>query len=934
MMNDLKVEETNLLQKIKREPELRPYFFKKIKNIKWFLALEKEGLFSSNEMPTIRQNMDGSYRFPQWPAIEYLVKASDYLSSNQDLIPNFLFIIKQCTEEDFRNQYHNSYLLWGFAKIYRNIPFNLLSLDDVSIVDMWFSDVHNHDLVSDEVANILLTVLDNIDSQDYKNNVLRLLSILFQVNKVDPKSGRRTEVSINFKSHRKDELVTSIGQKVGSVLGNEGIDNLFKSLSKAVEIIATDDYSRIWRSAVEEHHQNSSYREEEDLLIVACREALAGYGNVSDSAQLCGVLNALLGHQFSIVKRIAIHSYNYHFDKVGNILMDDLLKPEFFRPNFRHELWHLFNNNYEQFSETHKEKLYCLIETQSLRDDGTPSYYYQAEWLLAICDYNDTAKEKLNFAIEKLNGNVPEHPDFTSYTSSRSFGTGESPIPLAQLKETASRSTEELIDLLNNYRSSGSPLDPGIEELVRCFKQFVLDESDKVHCELCKYEKLKVSFIYEIIQAYMEIWKTPNKPQPNWKSVWPSLMQFINNILTNKGFWIDDKDNVDEFIGRKSWIVSSVCKLIESGCKNDEHAFDIENIELAKDILKNILRNQKGEEFSPDTDAVSVSINSNRGQCLEALINLALFECRFSNRQNEEHQSVWKEYSSLFNTELNEVKSLEFRTLLPMYVGNFKWLSHDWFEQNFNAFFTDELDLACICSLQGYAHTNYLDPLMYEYLRRADIFEKILDHELLGIKIERRYITFGLIPYILKDEPLSDESSLIYKLLQRNKPDEFKEIISLFRHAFSQHKNINTKAIELFPIILKSFNDENLESKKVLSHLVDWAKFLDFNNDMHIDWLANIAPFAELDHNAHDFIKVIEKISEVDSNNALKVWMSLLTSSPGYPYPEESYIRLFKNLLISGLVREAKIIADTYIKYGLQSPADWFRIAKDSVEHV
>jgi hypothetical protein len=933
-MNNLTVQEINLLQKVKREPALRPYFFKKIKNIKWFSALENEGFFSVDEMPKIVQNESGTYRFPPWPTIEYLVKASEALTDNQNLIANFLFIVKTCSEKDFGNQYHNSYLLWNFAKIYRNIPFEQFSIDDISIVETWFSDTFNHDLVSDDVAKLLLTALENISTPEIKTNALKLLSILFQVKRVEHNTDRRSEISINLQSHSKDKLVIEIGQKIGSELGKEGIDILFHSLAEAVEIIAADNYSHIWRSAIEEHSQNSSYREKEHLLIVVCRETLVGYGEQASNEKLCELLKGLLEHPLSIVKRIAIHSYNHFFAKIGNNLIDNILSPEFFKSNFRHEMWHIFQKNFDRFSDAQKNKLLNSIEAQSIRDNGLPSYYYQAEWLLAISEHDDVARGKLDYALAQLNGTVPEHPDFTSYTSSRAYGVGESPIPLERLKEAMTRSIDELIAIVNNYRPSDSPFEPGIEELVRSFKLLIYDEAKTIHYELNKLEKLNVPFIYEVIQAYSEIWKDTKKPQPNWEEVWPSLLQFIYNILTEEKFWSEDDGNDDAFIGRKAWIVSRVCGFIGDGCKRDEHAFDIKHVGLAKNILQNVLENQKGDEFSCDSDAVSISINSNRGQCLEALINLALFECRFSNRQDQEHLAVWNKYSPLFTTELNEVKSLEFRTLLPMYLRNFKWLSNEWFEQSFNTIFTDELDLACICALQGYGYNNYLEPLMYEYLKKSDNFEKILDHDLLGEKIERRYINFGLIPYIFKDEPLDDQSSLIYRLIKRNKTDEFNELISLISHSFIQHENTKNKAQELFPIVLKIFNDETLESKKVLSNLVDWANFLDFSNNDHIAWLIQIAPYAELDHNAHDFMKVIEKISDVNPQKAIDVWKSLLTAVPSYPYPEKSYINIYKNLLRAGLIRETKNIVDTYITYGLHSPAEWFRLAEDSLQDV
>mgnify|MGYP000732649918 CR=1 FL=1 len=925
MMTELTLPESNLIDKVNREPELESYFFKKIKKLKWFSSLESAGFFSTDEMPAIIQNANGSYRYPSWPAIDYLVKSSAYLTESPDLIPNFLAIIHAVTFKDVEAKYSNTHLLWNFSKIYRNIPFAKLSIEDIALVNHWFSDIPHYDMVSDDVAQCLVQALEAY-LPAFEENSLAILSILFDVKAGKSGVAGRPEPHINLKSHRKEELIIKLGQLVGRILERKGIDLLLEKLAEVIEVRGGDEYSNIWRSAIEEHEQNGSVRDTEDLLVVICREALLSYSEIMNKEELNSLFDQLLDHPLAIVKRLAIYTYHRYFDKTGNIPFSKVLKTEFFKSNYQHEFWHLLNCHYCGFSKEQKVELVRIIQEEIVRADGTPSYYVKAQWLAAIKDHDAILKADYDVLVEKL-GTAPEHPSFASFSSSVRMGSSESPIPLEKLKESAEVSAKNLVFMLNGFKPKKDIFAPDVDDLARCFRSYVIDDADKVAENLEAYKELKLPFIYELIQAYLELWRDGEKPQPDWGLAWPSLLKFIGDMFASDDFWLEDKAEKEVFSGRCAWFVAVACRLIEAGCKNDTHAFDIANIEAARKIITQVLDNQRASDFTAEDDAVSISINSARGQCIEALINLALFDCRQEEKVLQKHDDAWARYEDIFSAEAVKENNYEFYTLIPMYFNNLKWLSKDWMRNSFSLLFKNELDIACLCALQGYAMNNYLEPLMYQYLKGDGVYEAILDSSFLK-KTERQFITFGLIWYIFENEDIAAEASLIFRLLSRNKPDEIREVISKFRFFFSGTDNIKEKAIEIFPILLKQTNKEKLEGKKVLSSLVDWAKFLDANNESHKKWLVEIAPYAEIDNNANDFIETIESVSAVNPAYALEIWSAMLTTTPSYPYPEESYINIYKNLIAAKLEREAVGIADTYIKYGLQEPAEWFRYAK------
>jgi len=70
------------------------------------------------------------------------------------------------------------------------------------------------------------------------------------------------------------------------------------------------------------------------------------------------------------------------------------------------------------------------------------------------------------------------------------------------------------------------------------------------------------------------------------------------------------------------------------------------------------------------SDAVSISINSSRGRCLEAIINLVLFTCRNHKKNGINHLEAWEQFQEIFDLELKKSSNgeYEFATLVAYYL--------------------------------------------------------------------------------------------------------------------------------------------------------------------------------------------------------------------------------------------------------------------------
>ena len=148
--------------------------------------------------------------------------------------------------------------------------------------------------------------------------------------------------------------------------------------------------------------------------------------------------------------------------------------------------------------------------------------------------------------------------------------SNESPFPAAGL---LALSNKELAEKMDSYKDPGFFDGPGLEGLVKAFKEVVKSRANEFYPELDKFLKLDLAFVYEVIGAYHELWNKNSAIQ--WKDIWPKLLDYCGKIVNNEAFWSEESSKERKrFVANRHWIVGSIAKLIESGLKSDNHAFE------------------------------------------------------------------------------------------------------------------------------------------------------------------------------------------------------------------------------------------------------------------------------------------------------------------------------------------------------------------------
>jgi hypothetical protein len=934
-MRDLNARERDLFHRVETKPELQPFFFRKLKGLHWFGPLYERGFLSPGKNPKPQPAKEEGYvSIPSWPVAEYLVAASQELSdpNNEDYAQKFINLIRKITSHAQAEKYSNYRTWWQLAKVIKNIPLHLISIEDINLIDYWLDDPYERSLIAEEIGEKWLPgLLERQDEHSHKI-ALRLLDTLYKINFVDKKLGtyEKKETALRYGSWHAKEITKKVARLSGLKLGLPAVELFQSRLILILNERDNDKWSYIWRNAIEEHEQNVRRDDADDLIVVAYRDCLLGFVDC-DAVAATTYLRTLFEGQYQTLKRVAVHTIDKRFADLKS-LVDIVLLPELFQNSFRHEVWHFLNSHFKEFDADQKKKVMDVIEgLEVVKDVGSiderATAYERAIWLSAIKDYAEQPTLLYN-KYSNIAGVEPEHPDFASYMSV-GWVDHKSPIPLEHL---LSLNVNSLIDTINNYEDPGRFGEPGLEGLVKSFKDLVKTKAEEFYRDLMKFINTDLAFVYPLVEAYHELWS--EKKELPWNDVWSCLLDFCLELVKRETFW--SEENVKErahFVANRHWLVGAMGRLIKDGTKSDDHAFDSLLLPKAEQVLIVLLKRQEGEEFKRESDAVSLAINSPRGHCVEALINLSLRSCRLADKEYGNHVQAWNQHEAIYEAELkrSERGEYEFVTFVAMYLPNFLYMSREWTCSHLSKIFNQSDYQKWLCAMQGYAHVNAVYEEVYKHLKANGHFLKALDDENLKKRVDEKLIQNIVVSYISGDEDINHPDSLISALITRKKPNELGHLIwFIWTLREKDNEKLREKVFALWPRLLDIIDLNTKEGRTLASNLCDWAVFVKQIDKTSEGWLLRIAPYAEEAYNSYELLKSLARISDYQPLEAQKIWIKMLESY-SYDYPEDAIRQVFKNLITLGPEgeRKAKEVVDAYLRHGIDRPRTWLRELKD-----
>jgi len=535
-------DERDLLERIGDKEELRTFFFRKAKGLKWFDSLAERGYFKPEQNPRpLPSKEEGYVNVPFWPATEYLVAASSELLSegNKAYAEKFIEVVRTVTKHAIDHGFSNYRTWWQFSKVVQNIPPTLIQDEDIALFDYWLNDPYERNLVAEEIGVKWLTALLGSDDEHCKELAGKLLKLIYRLEyrKLERGFGIRKEAVLRFRPWGAKKITEKVASKAGRVLGMNAVRIFQDRLESILVEVDNDKWSSVWRSAIGDHKQNHGVDDAEDIILEAYRDSLLAYIEAAPDASR-EYVEGLLISPYETVRRIAVYAIDQRYIYLSSYV-DHVITGQYFTSNFRHELWNLLNNHYKEFGVEQKRRVLEIVdgltetgETEQLSKGATA--YRRAIWLSAIKDYGDDVAQLYRQCIDIIGGE-PEHPDFSSYMSG---GWVDHKSAISK-EELLSWNSDELIKQLNAYLESYTPPPafdgPDLEGLVKTLRQVVKAEPLRFYNQLQKYSTLGIPYIHEFIEAYRELWS--EKAQLPWDEIWCSLLEFCRDIANQDRFW-------------------------------------------------------------------------------------------------------------------------------------------------------------------------------------------------------------------------------------------------------------------------------------------------------------------------------------------------------------------------------------------------------------
>ena len=910
-MAELSPNERDLIERVKKKPGLKPLFLRKVKGLKWFDALNDEGYFDAETIPKpILSEQKGYWRIPHWEIGEYLVKTAPELTSEDtsDYVHRFLEIISKATVYAKKNDFGNYRVWYQFAEIVSQIPSQLVEekfLEDV--IDYWLDDKFEKGLISERIAEKWFVKLLEEENNDSPRLAVGLLDILYRVEPVQREDGQN---KILFRSGNKeiDGITDKIAFLSGLHLGMRAVSVFDSRLKEVLKVLGNDSWSKIWQPSIEKSDRENYFYDPENVLVKAYRECLKGFfENHPDEAR--SYVGKMMESPFQTVQRLSIYFITYQFETCEEHI-GKLIGEKFFGENYENEFWHFLKHGYPHFNLAQKSKIVELIKKRAGFDksDGmmeSSKAYEQAFWLAAIKDSDEQAKrlyeEKVSVA-----GTEPLLPG-----SSR---VGE--VKVGWITEESTYPTGELS--LLSPRGLAQRLRTGDVKLVRTIKPLIKASPLNYYAEITEFKDLGFPCQYAITRAYDELWK--EKTSLPWDDIWACLLEFFSEIVKSEQF------KNDASASGKNELVFAIAGFLESGAWSDEHAFDEKHHDKVESVIACILKNEKGVKFKETEDKVTTAINSPRGRCIQALINLTLRSCRLSHQgSKDDHSSVWEKFQHYYDVELKRADSneFEFSTFVTVYLSNFLYMSRKWVISNLDTIFDKKDHMRWLCAMEGYYYAEISDKEIYTHLSKSGDLLEALKDENIPHQVKSRVVENAALAYISDLENLEDNNSMIKILIDRGASWELDILIHVVTKCREEgYGGMQNKIYELWPLLIDTADFSTREGRVLASSLCAWSVFVDYLDEERMKWLLKIAPYADESYTPRDLLQSLARLSEKQPLEANEIWLSILERAAP-TYPEEAIRQILSNLVRHGEEgkRAAEKTVSEYITQGVESPS-------------
>ncbi len=628
-----------VLAQIRKRTANHDYFFSQLNTPEWIEPLDKAGLFSA---PPNAIRDGNSISFPFWPESQYLERVAS------DAPEQVAAIIMRIPETD------NVRIHEDLARAATKFPAKLAAQWALKETAWIGRQEHLYFLLPESFGELF----EYLASKGELQASLRLARAVLACKLIGGKSKR---VSAKFDAWHYERMLQKHIPEVLRQARMKGFCLLCDTLNDMIvaesENDGDDDYSYIWRPAIEPHDQNHRNGELRDALIDAIRDGsrqimLEGVG-------LDEIIHELTARRRPIFKRIAL-----------NLLVDNHSSPaakEFAcnRDNFldvrlRHEYSRLLKVVFPDLDQDAKSLVLGWIDEGPLRAEGNENNdqelwrkqkaYWQAQRLSNLRGYLPEVWEKCYADIITELGE-PEHPDFITYSASWS-----GPTSPKYTDELETMSADDIAFFLKNWEPSHEWNAPSPEGLGRVLQAVVAKSSDRFVTALDSFLKVDSTYARALVQGLEEAVKAGHTIE------WTATIKYLSWIVEQPRDQERAPSGRMDYDPHWGWARKAAVSLLSKGIEKNLIDFSLRKpVWQLIDTISNDPDPATQDDEASTMDPATRSINTTRGEAMHAVMQYALWIYRSITEKDRKSESTSFDMNSIL-----EVKECLERHLDPV----------------------------------------------------------------------------------------------------------------------------------------------------------------------------------------------------------------------------------------------------------------------------
>jgi hypothetical protein len=625
---------SEVIEEISKGSRQLAYFFDHLSSPVWIAPLAAAGVFSR---PYGAEEQDGYLRFPVWPPSQYLARMAGEA-------PEEVFAVLRDLPDSDNERVREDLTAAALA-----LPLEM-SAEIATRQARWVSEREHLYFAEVGLSSLVVRLAD----EGRLDAALELAAPLLELRpdwegaSEDSFAGR-PRPQAKFADWQFGRLAAEIiaalfraDRTRGATFAFDLVEQSVRLSSRTAEDGQLVDFSYIWRSAIEDHEQNT-HRGIEDTVISVVRNQLEFEMDRAPDG-LPDAVGLLAVRDLQIFERLALHIVRRFAPAGSTLIRDYVLNGELLNSvGVWHEYALLLAQRFGDLEAPDRAAFMSLISAgpsrESLEEHADPDEWerYASIWRLrrlALIKEHLTGTDLDDFVVLTERFGTPDHPEFVSY--GRSFVGPTSPLTDQDLR---AMSLEAVVSYLETWEPDQGWGKPSPEGLARALTTVVSHESHTYSSGATQFIGLDPTYVRGLLSGLETAVR--NKSSLEWAPV-VELSEWIvaqpREIAGRVGEYADlDPGWV--------WARKEVAALCSLGFESDNSE---PPIELAPRIWSILSALSSDPEPTPEYEAqyggdnmdpTMLSLNTVRGQAMHATVRFGLWMKRAIDGAGEETET-------------------------------------------------------------------------------------------------------------------------------------------------------------------------------------------------------------------------------------------------------------------------------------------------------